>query len=180
MSQFKMLKVITALYQPRNNILFKREALLSHFIEGKLFEAVISEFLTYNTVKELVHHLRLAVQFFDLKPFKGLTLIYFVDLFLEFIEDPRHRSGVSLSIVDFKALACEYLNLRQVGEDVFFYESVILSIVYFQVEFVLRRRQIVDPHLCKRCMAADSNRLRVKCVLRTLSLLGCHDLFTHL
>ena len=113
--------------------------------------------MTDYKVKELVGYLSLAVQLYDFKAFKRLTSIHCVYFVFELIEDPRHRSGVSLSIVDFKALACEYLNLRQVGEDVFFYESVILSIVYFQVEFVLRRRQIVDPHLCERCMAAYSN-----------------------
>ena len=103
--------------------------------------------MTYNTVKELVHHLRLAVQFFDLKPFKGLTLIYFVDLFLEFIEDPRHRSGVSLNIIDFKTFAFQELDIRWVETNNFFYEYEVVFSIDFNDELVFRWGQKVDPHL---------------------------------
>ena len=45
-----------ALYQPRHYILLQRETLLFHIVKGKLFEAVVSEVLTYNEVEELVDY----------------------------------------------------------------------------------------------------------------------------
>ena len=97
-----MLELSAALYQPRNNIIFKREALLLHVIKSKLFEAVVSEVLTHHEVKELVDNLGFAVQFYDFKACEGLTLVYLVEFIVEFFNDPWHRSRKGFNIIDFK------------------------------------------------------------------------------
>ena len=107
-----MLKVGAALCQPRNHILLKRKALLIKSIDRKLFEAIISEVLTDYKVKELIDHLSLAVHLFDFDAFKRLSCIYCVEFVFELIEDPRHRSSMSLDTVDFEATTLEDLNLR--------------------------------------------------------------------
>ena len=96
-----MLKFGTALYQSRYHIFLQRKALLLNTNEGELFEAVIKKVLTNHNVKELVCNLGLAIQFLDFKAFKRLAFVYCVKFFLELIEDPRHRSGVSFIIVQF-------------------------------------------------------------------------------
>ena len=60
-SQFKMLELGAALYNSRHHIILKRETLLSHSTEDKLFEAIVGEVLAHHEVKELVDYLRLAV-----------------------------------------------------------------------------------------------------------------------
>ena len=115
-----MLELSAALYQPRNNIIFKREALLLHVTKNKLFEAVVSEVLTDHEVKELVGNLSFAIQFFDFKALKRLALVHLVDFVLELIKDPRHRSFEGLNIIQFKILAFQDLNLRQVNVNFFF------------------------------------------------------------
>ena len=57
-----MLEVSAVLYQLQYHILLKREALLIHFIDDKLFEAVFSKVLSSHKVKELIGHFRFAVQ----------------------------------------------------------------------------------------------------------------------
>ena len=61
LSQFKMLKIGTALSQPWDHIIFKGEALLLYVMKGKLFEAVICKVLTHHEVKELIGHWRHTV-----------------------------------------------------------------------------------------------------------------------
>lgn len=51
-----MLEVGAALYQPRYDVIFEREALLSHFIDDELLEAAVFEILTRHQIKELVDH----------------------------------------------------------------------------------------------------------------------------
>ena len=107
-----MLKVGAALCKSVYYIFFKWKALPSQSNENKLFEAILSKFLTDHTIKELVDYLSLAVQPYDFKTFKRLASIYWVDFVFKLIKDPRHRSRVSLSIVEFETLAFKYLNLR--------------------------------------------------------------------
>ena len=57
-----MLEAGAALCYPRDHIILKREALLLHSSDVKLFEAVVCEVLTHNKVEELVDDIRLAVQ----------------------------------------------------------------------------------------------------------------------
>ena len=85
-----MLDVDTALYQPRHHIILNWKALLTQLIKGKLFETVFSKVLTNHKVNYLVHNFSLAVQVLDFKAFKLLALIYFVELQLKLIRDPRH------------------------------------------------------------------------------------------
>ena len=75
-SKFKMLELGAALYHSRYHILLKRETLLSHSSDNKLFEAVVSKVLAHHEVKELVDYLRLAVQCYNLKAFERLAFVY--------------------------------------------------------------------------------------------------------
>ena len=87
-----MLELGAALYHSRHQILLKRETLLSHSTNNKLFEAVVSEFLAHHEVKELVDHLRLAIHLHDLEAFKRLTFVNAVEFIFKLIKDPWHRS----------------------------------------------------------------------------------------
>ena len=107
-----MLKAAAALCQPLNHIIFNRETLLLHSCDDKLCETVVSEVLTRHKVKELICHLRLAVQICYFKAFEWLSLVHFVEFFLNFFKNPWHLTCVSLNIVEFKTLAFELLNLR--------------------------------------------------------------------
>ena len=87
-----MLELGAALYNSRHHILLKRETLLSHSTEDKLFEAVVSEVLAHHKVKELVDHLRLAIHLHNFEAFKRLAFVYSVKFFFELIKDPWHGS----------------------------------------------------------------------------------------
>ena len=91
-----MFEVVAALCKPLQNIVLEREALLFHMNEGKLCEAIISEVLTDHTVKEIVYHLRFAVQFIDFKAMNRLSLISTVKFFLEYFKCPRYLIRNSL------------------------------------------------------------------------------------
>ena len=69
-SEFEMLEVVAILCQLRNNIIFKREAVLSHFTKDKLSEATISKVMTNHEFQELVGNCGFTVQSLDYKAFK--------------------------------------------------------------------------------------------------------------
>ena len=81
-------------------------------VKDKLFEAFVIEVLAKHVVKELISHIRLALQFRDFKAFNRLAIMNSIKLILNLIKDPRHRSCVNLRIVDFETLTFERLNLR--------------------------------------------------------------------
>ena len=175
-----MLELAAALCYPGHYIVFKKEALLSHLIKGKFFEAVVSEVLTHHEVKKLVDHLRLTVQLWDFKAFKWLAFIHSVDLLLKLVKNPRHRSGVSLNIVDFKIVAFQDLNLGQINAKVFFHECKVIFTIYLYDELVLWRGQVVGLYFFQGCKAYNGYWLWKKRVLRTMSLLRCRNLFANL
>ena len=113
--------------------------MLGKTCKDKLFKAVISDVLTHHEVKQLVYHLRLAVQLINFKVLYRLTLIHSVEFVLELIKDPWHRSGMSLNFVDFETLALQNLNLRGVKADFFFDECVVILSVDLQDELVFGR-----------------------------------------
>ena len=93
---------------------------MAQVLERKLLETVVSEVLTHHKVNDLVYNFGLAVQVFDFKAFKLLALIHSVELQLELIWDPRHRSSVRFNVIDFKTSAFENVNLRRVKANIFF------------------------------------------------------------
>ena len=153
-----MLKSGAALCQPRQHILFKREAFLSHCNEYKLFKAVISEVLTHHKIEELVGYGWLAAQSLNFKVFKRLISYYTIEFILEFIEDPRHhRLGVNQSIVYFKTRTIEELNCIKVYVNFFFHKCVVVIVIDFHNELVLGRGMVVGWHLFQKSKATDGN-----------------------
>ena len=78
---------------------------------------------------------------FDLKALKRLTIIDSVELILELIKKPRHRSLVGHIIVDLERCALEELNLRHIK--LLFHERVVVLIVDCDAKLVLWRGLIV-------------------------------------
>ena len=175
-----MLKMVAALRQSLNHIIFQREALKFQIIDGQLFEAIVSEILTDHIVKELIRHIRLAFQSYNYKAFKRQTLLYFVELLLKFINNPRHLSFMNQYIVDFQHSAFENLNFSWVNAKIFFQEREVILTIDLYNKQVLWWGQVVYPHLCQRCTANNSNRQWHKLILGAFSLLGCYNLFVHL
>ena len=64
---------------------------------------------------------------------------------------------MSLNIVELEFLAFKNLELGRVEVNLFFGESVVIVIIDFDDEFVLRRRQVVGLHLLQRFKAAQGN-----------------------
>ena len=74
-------------------------------------------------------------------------MINFVELIFELMQDPRHRSRESLSIIYLKATALEELYLRKVGIKVFLHQRVIVLPIDCYAKLVLGRWQVVGHHL---------------------------------
>ena len=164
--------------QSSQNLLFKRYTLLIEIEQDELVEALLLDIVACEQVKELICNLWSCIQALDVEAAELAHSQSSLNPVFDIVDYIRHRARDGLNLIDFE-LNSESFCFGGIKVDLFLRQTIEVFVVDSKHKSILGLWLVAHLNFWDEMQAADANAKGEKWVLRTLSLLGRHDMLAN-